>query len=258
MTHQPHPSSPVGAVLDSRYRVERELGRGGMGIAYLATDERVGRKVVVKLPHAAMLGEPGFRERFEHEARALVGLELPGVVALHDVGEWREVPYLVLQYLPGGSLADCLAGGNQSPAEIANWLPDVARALDAVHARGFLHRDVKPGNIFFDADGRAHLGDFGIARAAAQSMHGLTQTGKSPGSPEYMAPEIVDEVELTGAYDQYGLAAVVYRALTGGPAHEGSSPHVVLHKKATQPPKPLCDCLPGLGAGAEAAVLRAM
>ncbi|MCA9632841.1 MAG: protein kinase, partial [Myxococcales bacterium] len=258
MTNSPHPASPEGTCLDSRYRIERELGRGGMGTAYLAHDERVDRPVVVKMPHVGMLGERGFRKRFAMEAKALVGLDLPGVVTLLDTGEWREVPYLVIQYLSGGTLADRLTNGTQSPAELAVWLPDVARALDRVHARGFLHRDVKPGNIFFDADGHAHLGDFGIARAAEHSVLGLTQTGTSPGSPEYMAPEVVDEVELTGAYDQYGLAAVAYRALAGGPAHEGSTPLVVLHKKVNEPPKKLRDRVPELNAGREAAILRAL
>ncbi|MCA8971229.1 MAG: serine/threonine protein kinase, partial [Planctomycetes bacterium] len=101
MTNSPHPASPEGTCLDSRYRIERELGRGGMGTAYLAHDERVDRPVVVKMPHVGMLGEPGFRERFAMEAKALVGLDLPGVVTLLDTGEWREVPYLVIQYLSG-------------------------------------------------------------------------------------------------------------------------------------------------------------
>ncbi|MCA8971230.1 MAG: protein kinase [Planctomycetes bacterium] len=137
-------TSLFGQLLDSRYRIERELGQGAIASVYLAHDELVDRRVVVKMPHLAMLSEPGFRVRFAIEAKALVGLDLPGVVTLLDTGEWQDVPYLVLVIQSGGALEDRFANGTQSPAEVAAWLPDIARARDRVHARGCLHRDVKP------------------------------------------------------------------------------------------------------------------
>lgn len=225
----------VGATLDGRYHVESVLGQGGMGTVYRARDSRLDRVVVVKVPHPKFLAEDGFRERFERETRSLLQLEHPHVVKVLDLGSHRGVPYTVLQYLPGGSLEDRLrdAGGRLPPQRVGLWLPSIAQALDFVHARGVIHRDVKPGNVLFDEAGHAYLADFGIAKALGGLESGLTQTGMTPGSPHYMAPESVRGADALPAADQYALAAMVYEALSGRLPFKGATAIEVLLLKQT-------------------------
>ena len=231
----------VGRLLDGRYRVEEVLGRGGMGSVYLALDERMGRPVVVKVPHSRFLAEPGFRERFAREVRAQTELEHPHVARALDAGSVDGVPYAVLQHLGGGSLRDRISerGGRLSSAEVGEWLPAVASALDFIHRQGMVHRDVKPGNVLFDDDGNVYLADLGIAKALGTLDTSLTQTGATPGSPDYMGPEVSTGAELGPAYDQYALAAVVYQALSGRLPHEADTPLRLLYLKASEPPTPL-------------------
>ena len=227
----------TGRTLEDRWRVEGVLGKGGMGTVYKATDLRLDRTVVLKVPHPRFLAEEGFRERFEREIRSLIVLEHPHVVKVHDVGAWRGVPYAVLQFLSGGSLKDRLdaVARRESPAEVLEWFPDVASALDFIHARGVVHRDVKPGNILFDETGHAFLADFGIAKALGGLETGLTQTGMTPGSPDYMAPEIVMSRPFGPEGDQYALASMVYESLAGRLPFPGATPLEVLVAKQTAP-----------------------
>ena len=223
----------AGKLLDGRYQVASLLGRGGMGSAWLATDTRADRSVVVKVPSAILLADPDFQERFERETRSLLSLDHPGIVKAYDLGRYENVPYLVLQYLSGGTLSERLEDRveRSEPWEIQEWLPRVARALDYIHEKSFIHRDVKPGNILFDEMGHAFLADFGIAKAVGQLDMTLTRTGVSMGSPEYMAPEAGMPGDLTGKYDQYSLSVVVYRALTGELPHHGTTPLQLAIKK---------------------------
>jgi serine/threonine-protein kinase len=219
------PIDITGRLLDGRYRVTGPLGRGGMATVWLAQDERLSRQVVVKVPDEALLRDEVFRERFAREVRSLVELEHPNVVRVLDVGRLDEVPYAVMQYLPGGSLKDILdrTGTAQSAESVLAWLGPIADALDSMHERGVVHRDVKPGNILFDGRGRAYLSDFGIAKALDPTESELTRTGQSPGSPGYMPPEIL-EGRIGTAYDQYSLGAVVLRCLSGEPPPAFASP----------------------------------
>ncbi len=247
----------TGATLDGRYRVESVLGSGGMGTVYMARDERLDRKVVVKVPHPRFLAEEGFRERFERETRSLLQLEHPSVVKVLDVGSHRGVPYTVLQFLPGGSLEQRLrAAGRQSVDDVVLWLPAVAKALDFVHARGVVHRDVKPGNVLFDEQGHAFLADFGIAKALGGRETGLTQTGMTPGSPDYMAPESVRGADSSPEADQYALAAMVYEALAGRVPFRGATPVEVLILKQSAAVPPIG--APGVPPAATAAVLKGL
>ncbi len=253
-------SSWIGRVLDGRYRIERSLGGGGMGEVFLADDERMDRSVVVKIPHPRLLADPGFRERFEKEIRSLTRLDHPHVVKAHDVGVVDGIPYIVLQYLPGGNLKDRIraAGGCLSPAQVLEWLPGVAAALDFIHGEGVVHRDVKPSNVLFDANGHVYLADFGIAKALSSEDTGLTQTGATPGSPDYMAPEIVAGGRLHISYDEYSLGVVVYEALAGCLPHRGPTPLSVLFQKQTVPPVPLAKLVPHISPSTSAAVMRAL
>ncbi len=208
-----------------RYEVTRRIGRGGMGVVYEAADNtRHGARVAVKVPFAALLCSPMLQERFDREFRALVELEHPHICRVLDTGRHQAVPYLVLQYLGGGNLRQKYLDSppHQFPRTKDNliaWLEPVAKALDFVHSRGFVHRDVKPENILFDEHGAVYLGDFGIVRAV-QSMRqdhdvSLTQVESPVGTPGYIAPEIQAGQPADGKADQFALASVAYIYLHG-------------------------------------------
>jgi serine/threonine protein kinase len=250
----------IGKTLDGRYRVESELGRGGMGTVYLAFDERMERPVVVKVPDPRFLDDAGFRGRFEREVQSQVRLPHPHIVGVLDGGAVDDVPYVVLTYLGGGSLKDRIddAGGRLEPPQVLEWLPDIARALDSVHEDDVVHRDVKPANILFDGKGNVFLADFGIAKALGEQDSGLTQTGTTPGTPDYMAPETVLEVGLDGRADQYALGAVVYRALAGCLPISATNPLATLVKKTKEDPEPLAKAAPGVSDEVSEVVMRAL
>ena len=157
------------SVSDGRYLITAKLGEGGMGIVYRARDTRLGMDVVIKVPRQVMLADPEFAGRFAREIRSLVKLSHPGIVKITDVGEYQGLPFAVLQYLPGGSLEDREGGPGKratvaDPTSLSDWLPGIASALDYIHSQGYVHRDVKPANILFDAQGYAFLGDFGVIK----------------------------------------------------------------------------------------------
>jgi formylglycine-generating enzyme required for sulfatase activity len=250
----------AGTFLEGRYRVSSLLGEGGMARVYEALDEKLARRVVLKVPRVELLASPEFRARFEREIKSLIGLDHPHVVKILDLGQHAGVPFAVLQYLGGGNLEDRLTarGPTMTAVDVARFVPDIARALDFIHARGFVHRDIKPANIMFDEAANPYVGDFGIARAVGDVDSGLTQTGLLVGSPRYMPPEAGLGLKAEPAYDQYSLAAVVYKALSGHLPHEAETAVAVLTRKLSEPPTPLhvrCPRLPPLAA---AAVMRAL
>ena len=224
-------SSPhdwIGQTLADRYHVTEKIGAGGMGTVFKAGDTRLGVDVVVKVPHPMMIKDAEFAARFNREINSLVRMSHPNIVKVMDVGEHEGMPFVVMQYLGGGSLEDrslpC------TPEEVSAWLPDAAAALDFMHSEGVIHRDIKPGNILFDLSGRAYLGDFGIAKVMAEgdeSDEKLTGTGSMIGTAEYMAPEMLVPSAFKEAYnqraDQYSLAVTVYEMLAGRPPFRGDS-----------------------------------
>ncbi|MHC5009806.1 MAG: bifunctional serine/threonine-protein kinase/formylglycine-generating enzyme family protein [Planctomycetota bacterium] len=250
-----------GARLLDRYVVGRPLAAGGMGAVYEGTDEILEEKVVVKVPHARFLEEPGFRERFQREIQELIKLRHPHVVRILAKGEHGDRPYFVLQYLDGGSLQDRVARAPDhrlAPKDVMEWLPDIARTLDFIHEQGIVHRDIKPGNILFDGYGNAYVADFGIAKVLSENDSGITQTGITPGSPAYMAPEQALGKPMAGEADQYALGVVVYEALGGRPPFRGGTPVAVLLKKQTNVPPPLSEYAPAVPKAAADAVMRAL
>lgn len=249
-----------GATLLGRYRVERMIGGGGMANVYLADDEQLEIPVVVKVPHAAFLAEQGFRERFDRETRDLVTLQHPHIVRILARGEHDDLPFLVMQFLQGGSLGDRMrkAKGPMAFAEVAPWVRDIGRALDFIHAQGVVHRDIKPDNVLFDEHGHAYLSDFGIAKAVGGVDTGLTVTGATPGSPAYMAPEQPRTSALTGQSDQYSFAAALYEALSGKPTFEGETVVDVLIQKQTKLPMHLAETTPELPRAAADAIMRGL
>jgi serine/threonine protein kinase len=235
--------NPFPEPLSGRYPVLRKLGEGGMGVVYLAHDNNMNCEVVVKMPLRSALAEPGFAERFAREIRSMVVLAHPHVVKIQDVGTHDEVPFCVMQYLAGGSLHERPIPAD--PGSLKQWLPAVATALDFVHSQGLLHRDIKPANILFDGHGNAYISDFGVAKVLADkaARMGVTQQtgeGMIVGTVGYLAQELIMGAEkITGAADQYALAATVYQVLAGRLPFEGNNASAVLVQQAAGKMPPL-------------------
>ena len=210
----------VGDVLKGRYVVEEEVAHGAMGSIWRALDRDLERPVAVKVPSSECLGDAEFRERFHREVQRLIRLEHPHIVRLYDVGEHARYPFAVVAFLEGGTLADRVARrGTGTPrrlptSDLTTWLRPVADALDFIHVRGVVHRDVKPANVLFDATGNPYLADFGLAKARGQEQS-LTPAEHTVGTAAYLAPECVLEDRLSPAFDQYSLATTVFEVVTG-------------------------------------------
>jgi tetratricopeptide (TPR) repeat protein/predicted Ser/Thr protein kinase len=226
---QPAPPSDTEKVERiGRHRIERELGRGGMGVVYRAFDDELRRPVAIKMildPSRAGASE---LERFRREASAAARLAHPGIVAVHEVGEHEGKPYIVMELVEGESLEQLLRREKPSPRRTAELLREVATALDFAHSAGIVHRDVKPENVIVDREGRPRLMDFGLARDAAGER--VTVTGTILGTPAYMSPEQASgEITEQGPLsDVWSLGAVLYRALVGTPPFTAPNVHGVL------------------------------
>ena len=209
-------------VLPDRYRGPRQIGRGGMGEIYRATDEMLGRAVAVKVLAGRYAGDEFVRARFTREALAAARLSgRPNIVTIFDVGESEGRPFIVMEYLGGGSLDDKLREGPVAPGQAVAWLRQAANALDAAHAEGVVHRDVKPGNLLLDRDGNLHVADFGIASAAG--LDSMTKTGTVIGTAGYLSPEQAQGDRASPASDRYALGVVGWELLTGRRPFEGDT-----------------------------------
>ncbi len=195
-----------------RYEIKRELGRGGMAGVYEAHDPRFERTVAVKVLPRELMVDAMFRARFEREAKVIASLEHPGIVPVYDYGEENGQPYLVMQYMAGGSLAERLALGRLLLPETADLIGRIAPAVDYANGRGISHRDLKPANIVFDRGGEPRVADFGIARIS-ESKTALTQG--VIGTPAYMSPEQWEGIALDGRSDVYSLGVMAFEMLTG-------------------------------------------
>lgn len=230
MTPSSLPFSTLGP-----YRIEREIGRGGAAIVYLAYHQRLERPVALKVLQPHLQSDAGFVERFLFEARAAARLDHPNIVAIYDAGQIDGADYIAMEYVEGESLADVLRRvPGALPLDFAiSIISQVAAALDYAHQRGVIHRDVKPSNILVRDSGHALLADFGIARAASMGSH--TQAGVILGTPEYMAPEQAEGRAVDGRSDVYSLAIVGYHMLTGKPPFHGATPQATLYAHVHQP-----------------------
>jgi serine/threonine protein kinase len=210
--------------LPNRYADPRPIGRGGMGQIYLAEDRELGRKVAIKVLDDRFAGNEQLRERFKREALAAARLSgHPHVVTIFDVGESQGRPFIVMEYLPGGTLADRTRQRPVAPAEALSWLGQAADALDAAHELGVVHRDVKPPNLLFDARDELVVADFGIARVADDTLTGMTAAGTVLGTAGYLAPEQALGQPASPASDRYALGVVGYELLAGGRPFERQS-----------------------------------
>jgi serine/threonine-protein kinase len=217
-------------VLAGRYRLDEPLG-GAMSEVFLATDLELERRVVVKL-----LGQDAEQARFQREARAVAALADPNIVQVFDYGETDGRPYMVLEHLSGGTLEDRLSDGRPLPdAETTHIVRDIAAGLAHAHARGLVHRDLKPENILFDSEGRAKIGDFGIARLGNAGT--LTEAGTVLGTAAYISPEQAAGNPATPASDVYSFGVMLFRMLTGQlPFTSNNAIELVqMHRDATPP-----------------------
>src|SRR5688500_13638875 len=210
-------------VLPPRYRDPEQIARGGMGVIYRAEDGLLGRTVAVKVLADPYADDEGIRRRFTHEALAAARLSnAPSTITIFDVGEHEGHPYIVMEYLAGGSIADRLtAEGAQPTGRALAWLAQAAAALDAGHAQGVVHRDVKPANLLLDDDDQVRVADFGVASAAG--LDSFTAAGTVLGTAGYLAPEQARGERADPSSDRYALAVVAFELLTGSRPFERES-----------------------------------
>lgn len=228
----------IGLEID-RYHIIEKLGQGGMAVVYKALDTRLERYVAIKIVRMDVYG-PTIRERinqrFERESKALSKLEHPNIIAIVDYGYWEESPYLVMPFVPGGTLKDQL-GKPMYWREAINLIMPIVDALDYAHSKGLIHRDVKPSNILISETGLPLLTDFGIAKVLdiEEGQPTLTATGVGMGTPEYMAPEQGLGKPVDGRADVYSLAVVLYEMITGNKPFSADTPLAVLMMQVNDP-----------------------
>ncbi len=242
-----------------RYQITTELGRGGMSTVYLAHDPQFDRDVAIKVQPREFLHDPTFLERFSQEAQVIARLEHRNILPVYDFGEADGLPYIVMRYMPHGSLKERLenAEGTGLPLpEIVKITRQIAEALDFAHAHNVIHRDLKPDNVLLDADGNAYLSDFGIAKVIETSM---TFSGTLVmGTPSYMAPEQVTGGKPSARTDVYALGAMLFELLVGHPPFEADDALALAYLHVNQPVPQLIDSRPDLPAGMQAVIEKAM
>jgi len=232
----------MGAMLQQigRYEIIRELGRGSMGIVYAAIDPLIGRMVAIKTIRLDEHGDAEARaeltRRLYREAQSAGILSHPGIITIHDVGERGNVAYIVMEYVDGTNLEEVLASGvPQHSNTLLSILGQAAAALDYAHSKGIIHRDIKPSNIMICRDGTAKIADFGVAKLSASTS--MTQAGLVLGTPSYMSPEQAQGLTISGRSDQFSLAVVAYRALTGTLPFQGPTLTALLTKILMEEPQ---------------------
>jgi hypothetical protein len=202
-----------GAVLGDRYRLESRIASGGMATVWLAHDEELDRKVAIKVLSDVLADDATYAERFRREARVAARVSNPNLVRVFDYSGGTERPYIVMQYIAGGTLADRIASGRADEVDPERVARQLVGALATIHAAGVVHRDVKPSNVLLDDDGDAHLTDFGIAQPDDATQ--LTATGEVIGTLKYMAPEVLTGEPASERSDLYALGVVLRESLAG-------------------------------------------
>src|SRR4051812_9148793 len=222
-------SVPVGTLLNDRYRLDEQVGSGGMSTVYRAFDTTLERQVAIKLMHRPLAEHSDQLERFRREARAVAQLNHPHIVGVIDAGEDDGAPFIVFEFVDGETLKDRIRrNGRLAIPEAIAYAIEIARALGAAHAQGIVHRDVKPQNVLIDEEGAAKVTDFGIARTLDQE--GLTADGRVLGTTDYVSPEQAMGHGVTGQSDLYSLGIVLFEMLTGDVPFKGENQVAVAMK----------------------------
>ena len=243
-------------VVDGRYRVLNRLGSGGMAEVYCAQDLQLGRKVALKILYRRFAEDGEFVERFRREASSAAGLQHQHVVAVYDRGEYDGTYYIAMEYLEGRSLKTIVQQeAPLDPDRAIDLTIQVLRAARFAHRRGIIHRDLKPHNVIVDADGRAKVTDFGIARAGASDM---TQTGSIMGTAQYLSPEQAQGHAVSAASDIYSIGIMLYELLTGRVPFEGESAVTIALKQVNERATPPSAYNPAVSPELEEAVMRAL
>ncbi|MCP4538754.1 MAG: SUMF1/EgtB/PvdO family nonheme iron enzyme [Chloroflexi bacterium] len=240
-----------------KYEILKEIGRGGFAVVYKARDPKLKQVMALKVLHSHLAGDQDVVQRFLGEASKVVQLKHRGIVRIYAVDEDKGIPYIAMDYLPGGTLAKRLSGEPLPLDGAITIVEQVAAALDHAHNRELVHRDVKPANILFDDEGEAVLVDFGLVKSLAES--GLTSKDTMMGTPAYMAPEQANTAaEVDARVDVYALGIVAYEMLTGRVPFEADSPLTVLNAHGKESPPDLCALNKKLDKSVAAVVLKAL
>jgi len=257
------PSDLIGRQI-AGYRVEREIGRGGMAVVYRARDLRLDRAVALKLLAPELARNDTFRRRFTHESRVAAAIDHPHIVPVFEAGETDGVLYIAMRYVAGLDLRHLLDREGPLPVEVAGRIAvQVASALDAAHDHGLVHRDVKPGNILVaegtDSDHPEHvyLTDFGLTKKSL-SLTGFTSVGQFVGTLDYVAPEQISGKPVDGRCDVYSLACVVYESLAGKPPFQREDDMALLWAHQYDEPPPLTEKRPDIAAPVDAVLAKAL
>jgi eukaryotic-like serine/threonine-protein kinase len=227
-------SALTGTMLSGRYRLDAQIGSGGMSTVYRALDSVLERRVAIKLMHREIAGDSDQLERFRREARAVAQLSHPHIVGVIDAGEDEGRPYIVFEYVEGETLKDRIRRcGRLEIDEAVAYAIEIARALDGAHSRNIVHRDIKPQNVLIDEEGSAKVTDFGIARSLDEE--GLTADGRVLGTTDYVSPEQALGHAVTGQSDIYSLGVVLFEMLTGDVPFQGENQVAVAMKHVREP-----------------------
>ena len=243
-----------GEVVDGRYRILHRLGTGGMADVWLAEDEHLQREVALKVLHRRFAQDQQFVARFQREAEAAAALSHPNIVSVYDRGLFDGVNYIAMQYVQGSTLKALIERG-LTPEQAVPLIRQVLEAARAAHRAGIVHRDLKPQNVIVDAEGKALVTDFGIARAGVSE---ITQTGSVMGTPHYLSPEQAQGFEVTSVSDLYSIGVILYEALTGRVPFEGESAVAVAMKQVSQTPQLPSSINPRVSPALDAVVMRAL
>jgi eukaryotic-like serine/threonine-protein kinase len=248
------PDVSEGSVVDGRYRVLQRLGSGGMADVWLAEDAHLQRRVALKVLHRRFAQDREFVERFRREAESAAGLQHPNIVAVFDRGEFEGTYYIAMQYVEGRTLKELIDAGLTAEQAVP-LIRQVLEAARFAHRHGIVHRDLKPHNVIVDAEGKAAVTDFGIARAGVSE---ITQTGSVMGTPHYLSPEQAQGMDVTAVSDLYSVGVILYEALAGRVPFEGESAVAVAMKQVSQTPQRPSSINPRVSPALDAVVMRAL
>jgi serine/threonine protein kinase len=265
MSGEPHAqfSVPMAAVAASfavgtmvaGYRLEQQIGLGGMAVVFRATDERLGRPAALKILAPALAADEAFRQRFVRESRAAAAVDDPHIIPIFEAGEASGALFIAMRYVPGGDVRTLVRQeGPMSPARACAIISAIASALDAAHAAGLIHRDIKPANMLLDVrpdrPDHVYLADFGLSKGELSSS-GLTATGQFLGTVDYCAPEQIEGRPVDGRADQYALACSTFELLTGAPPFVRDQATAMIWAHMSQPPPQLTSRRPDLPPAAD-------